>query len=77
MWGRSYVDHLLGLLRDEEAPARVREACKILLETPLPGGGALVAIRTPSGDERILEAARDIVAHSFAVVKRHEGGAAR
>ncbi len=70
-WGRSYVDHLLALAHDASVPERVREACKILNETPLPGG-ELVALRTASADEKVLEAARDLVAHAYAVVKRHE-----
>lgn len=73
-WGRSYVDHLLALGRDESVPARIREAAKLLTDTPLPGGGSLVAIRTASSDEKVLEAARDVIAHAYAVVKRHEGG---
>lgn len=72
-WGRSYVDHLLALGRAERVPERVREAAKLLTDTPLPGGGSLVAIRTPSSEEKVLEAARDVIAHAFAVVKRHEG----
>ncbi|MBX3225522.1 MAG: hypothetical protein KF795_33760 [Labilithrix sp.] len=70
-WGRSYMDHLLALRGDASGtvPERVREACAILVETPLPGG-ALVAIRTASADERVLEAVRDVVAHAYAVVKR-------
>jgi HEPN domain-containing protein len=71
-WGRSYVDHLLALGRDAAVPARVREAAKLLTDTPLPGGGSLVAIRTASSDEKVLEAARDVIAHAFAVVKRNE-----
>ena len=73
-WGRSYVDHLLAIARDEHTPDRVKTAAKLLMETPLPGGGSLVAIRTASTDERVLEAARDVIAHAYAVVKRHEGG---
>lgn len=70
-WGRSYMDHLLALSRDGGVgrPARVREACALLVETPLPGG-ELVALRTSSADDRILEAARDVVAHAYALVKR-------
>ena len=70
-WGRSYMDHLLALKADVSGrtPARVREACAILLEAPMPGG-ELVALRTASGDERIVEAARDVVAHAYALVKR-------
>jgi HEPN domain-containing protein len=71
VWGRSYMDHLLALSRDATAavPARVREACATLLETPMPGG-ELVALRTASSDEKVLEAARDVVAFAYAIVKR-------
>ncbi len=75
-WGRSYLDHLLALSRDDSkgVPERVREACRHLLETPLSGGGAkLVALRTSASDERVLEAARDVMAHAYAVVTRYEG----
>jgi HEPN domain-containing protein len=70
-WGRSYMDHLLALKTDASVPARVREAATILLETPLPGA-ELVSLRTANADERVLEAARDLVAHAYAVVKRDE-----
>ncbi len=70
-WGRSYVDHLLALSRDASVPPRVRDAAKLLVETPLPGQGSLVSIRTASSDEKILEAARDVAAHAYAVVARH------
>jgi hypothetical protein len=70
--GRSYMDHLLALKGAASAPARIREACTILLETPLPGG-ELVALRTASADEKILEAARDVMAHAYAIVKRSTG----
>jgi hypothetical protein len=69
-WGRSYVDHLLALAKDESVPARVREACAILNETAPPSAGGLVTLRTSSADERVLEAARDLVAHAYAVVKK-------
>ncbi len=69
-WGRSYMDHLAGLAREEGAPARVREACKALAEAPLPGQGTLVALRTASGDAKMLEAARDVIAHAYAIVTR-------
>ncbi len=73
-WGRSYGDHLHAVAKDASSPPRVREACKILLDTPLPGG-EIVALRTASADERVLEAARDVTAHAYAIVKRHEGEA--
>lgn len=77
-WGRSYMDHLLALKADldEGLPARVREACAILVDTPLPGGafsqGRLVALRSGRADDAVLEAARDVVAHAYAVVKHGE-----
>ena len=70
-WGRSYVDHLTALEKDETAPAAVRAACKILLETQ-PPGNPLVSLRSPGLDERVLEAARDVMAHGLAMVKKHE-----
>lgn len=74
-WGRSYVDHLLALSRDATVPDRVRGAAKILIDTPLPQPGGLVMLRagrTDSGSAKILEAARDVAAHAFAVVLRNE-----
>lgn len=68
-WGRSYMDHLLALKTD--ANARVAEAAKTLVDTPLPGG-EVVALRTAKADERVLEAARDLIAHAYALVKRAE-----
>jgi HEPN domain-containing protein len=72
-WGRSYVDHLLAVAVDPSVPLQVRESCGRLTETPLPGQGALVTLRTTKHEERLLEAARDVVAHAYAIVKRHEG----
>lgn len=76
-WGRSYVDHLMALARDAKVPERVREACRELTAAAggerTPGPEKLVTLRTPSREHRILEAARDVIAHAYAVVKRHEG----
>lgn len=71
-WGRSYVDHVAALARDARVPERVREAAKILHDAHPPAPGGLVALRTATADERVLEAARDVVAHAYAVVKKHE-----
>jgi HEPN domain-containing protein len=68
-WGRTYMDHLLALKVDASAPERVREAAAILVDTLLPGG-ELVSLRTAKADENVLEAARDVVAHAYALVKR-------
>ena len=70
LWGRSFVDHLMALSRDMRAPERVREACRELTQSTNPG---LVTLRTNGTQERVLEAARDVIAHAYAVVKSHEG----
>lgn len=72
-WGRSYVDHLMTLSRDDGVPERVRAACRALTESAAPAASKLVTLRTSSTEHRILEAARDVIAHAYAVVKRHEG----
>jgi HEPN domain-containing protein len=71
-WGRSYVDHLAALKNEEGVPERVREASRIVHEAHPPAPGGLVALRTNAAEERVLEAARDLVAHAYAVVKKHE-----
>ncbi|MDB5216407.1 MAG: hypothetical protein JWO86_4334 [Myxococcaceae bacterium] len=79
IWGRSYVDHLMALSRDAKVPERVRNACRELTAPAggegMPGAQKLVTLRTSSQEHRILEAARDVIAHAYAVVKRHEGKA--
>jgi len=73
-WGRSYVEHVSAVAIDAAVPPRVREACRELLVTTMPGQGQLVTLRVTSTDRRVLEAARDVIAHAYAVVKRREGG---
>lgn len=71
-WGRSYVEHLAALAREGEAvPSPVRDAARLLTEAPTPGA-ALVALRSNASDERLLEAARTVMAHAYARVKRQE-----
>jgi HEPN domain-containing protein len=72
-WGRSYVDHIMALARAADVPERVREACRELTGAGAPAAAKLVTLRTASQEIRILEAARDVIAHAYAVVKRHEG----
>jgi HEPN domain-containing protein len=69
-WGRTYVEHVAALAKDEKVPEAVRAACKVLLETRPPSSD-LLSLRSKPGDERVLEAARDVMAHAYAVVKRH------
>ncbi len=70
-WGRSYVDHVNALAEDATVPEPVRAACRVLQEATAPGGG-VVPLRSRAADERIMEAARDVMAHALAVVTKHE-----
>jgi HEPN domain-containing protein len=70
-WGRAYVDHLAALSRDARVPQAVRSAClKVLGATP--PGHDVVVLRTPHLNEMVLEAARDVIAHAWTVVRRNE-----
>jgi HEPN domain-containing protein len=69
-WGRTYVDHLKALAADARAPEAVRAASRQVLEAEGPSG--LVVLRTPHAHEAVLEATRDVIAHAWTVVKRHE-----
>jgi hypothetical protein len=70
-WGRTYVEHVGALATDMRAPEAVRVACRAVLEAKAPSAG-VVSLRTPRTDEQVLEAVRDVIAHAWAVVKRHE-----
>jgi HEPN domain-containing protein len=70
-WKRTYVEHLEALAKDVEVPAAVSEAARVIIEAK-PAATSLVVLRSRSGDERVLEATRDVLAHAFAVVTRHE-----
>jgi HEPN domain-containing protein len=72
-WGRSYVEHVQALADDTEVPEAVRRACRAVLEARGPGDGELVSLRTPRTSEAVVEAARDVIAHAWAVVRKHEG----
>jgi HEPN domain-containing protein len=66
-WGRKYVEHLRALGESEDAPAEVREAARRLCAARAPAG-PVVALRTRSDEERLLEAARTVMAHAYAIV---------
>ena len=70
-WGRSYVEHVKALATDPLVPEAVRVACKVVLEAR-PPNPHLLTLRVPGGNDRALEAARDVMAHALAVVMRHE-----
>jgi hypothetical protein len=70
-WGRTYVEHVEALARDMRVPEAVRAACRTVLDARPPGGD-VVNLRTPRAHHQVVEAARDVVAHAWAVVKRRE-----
>ncbi len=69
-WGRTYVEHVTALARDTTVPAPVQEACRALLGER-PPGGSLLSLHSKGGDQRIVEAARTVLAHAYAVVVRY------
>lgn len=71
--GRTYVEHLTAVSLDPDVPGAVRDACQRVLSASPPSGG-IVSLRTPRTHASALEAARDVIAHAWAVVKRHETG---
>ena len=71
-WGRTYVEHVDAVARDPRVPQAVRAACRVVLEAK-PGGGDVIVLRTRHSHAPVAEAARDVIAHAWAVAKRHEG----
>ncbi len=70
-WGRSYVEHVQALSADARVPDAVRVACRAVLDAGGPGGEVIV-LRTPRTGEAAIEAAKDVIAHAWAVVRRHD-----
>jgi HEPN domain-containing protein len=70
-WGRTYLEHLLALRKAEDVPEAVRKAAALLMEAA-PLANQLVVLRSKDQDTRVLEAARDVMAHAYAVVVRNE-----
>jgi len=71
-WGRSYVEHLQAISSDAGVPHEVAESARMLLAfAPQPGN--IVLLRSPAHDERLLEAARTVMAHAYAIVNGSTG----
>jgi HEPN domain-containing protein len=70
-WKRTYIEHLMAVAKDDGVPGGVSEACQRLIDAQPPGPN-LVILRSPAADEKLVEAARDVMAHAYAVVKRNE-----
>ncbi|MFO0557146.1 MAG: hypothetical protein U0269_03950 [Polyangiales bacterium] len=71
VYGQSFMDHIVALSNDVEAPRVVRESAKLLAEMPMPGAD-VVLLRTANTDSKMLDAARDVMAHAYAMVIKHE-----
>lgn len=69
-YGRSYIDHLRALARDTGVPEAVREQAVFLMQEPEPSKHVVVLL-SKSHDKRVLDAARDVLAHAYAVCVRH------
>jgi hypothetical protein len=72
-WGRTYVDHLQAIARDESVPAAVRDAAALLNSVALDKQAGVVRLTPPSESARWLEAAKTIMAHAYAVVHGSAG----
>jgi HEPN domain-containing protein len=70
-WGRTYVDHLAALKEDANVPEAVRLGCRLLMETQ-PPGHEIVVLRSKENDERVLEAARNVMAHAYTMALHFE-----
>jgi HEPN domain-containing protein len=72
-WGRTYVDHLRAVADDAGVPEAVRSAAKLLNGVELERAPNVVRLSPPSESQRLLEAAKTIMAHAYAVVHGNAG----
>lgn len=73
-YGRSYVQHLAALANDTTAPEAVRTAARLLHGAAV-SDVEIVVLRPPKADQKMLEAARDVMAHAYArIVKQEASG---
>jgi HEPN domain-containing protein len=71
-WGRSYMDHVRALAEDTEVPEQVRTSAAKLVHAS-PSDVNLIMLKPERHHEGLVEAAKDVVAHGYAVMIRHEG----
>jgi hypothetical protein len=70
-WGRTYVEHVEALAGDPKVPEAVRMAARAVLAAGVAEDG-IVRLGTPRTRTAPVEAAHDVIAHAWAVVKKHE-----
>jgi HEPN domain-containing protein len=71
-WGRTYMDHIRALAEDPVVPEAVRAAAKKLIQAN-PDDAKLILLVPERHYKALVEAAKDLVAHAYAVVVRNEG----
>lgn len=71
-WGRSYMDHLVALQKDPSVHEDVRRAAKLLVDAPLPNV-SFVLLHRKDSDQRLIDAARTVMAHAYTIVVHYEG----
>lgn len=71
-WGRTYVEHLQALAADDTAPRAATEAASELLEAQAQAG-VIVTLQSPQAARNLLEAARTVMAHAYALVHGNQG----
>ena len=65
-YGRSYMEHLQALARDEGAPVEIREAARALVGAPLQSE----VVSLGRGDTRLARAAELLARHAAELVER-------
>lgn len=67
-WGRTYVEHLRAIADDPSVPEPVRQAARTLNEAGVERVPGVVRLTPPSESARLVEAAKTVMAHAYAVV---------
>ena len=67
-WGRTYVDHLRAIEGDRDVPDAVRVAARELNLAELEKQPGIVRLTPPSESARLIDAAKTVMAHAYAVV---------
>ncbi len=67
-WGRTYVDHLRAIEADSSVPQPVRDAARALNAAECEPQPGIVRLTPPSESARLVEAAKTVMAHAYAVV---------
>ena len=63
-WGRTYVEHVEALARDEKVPAGRARGLPRRSSRRSAAGGRRRQPATPRGHVPVVEAARDVIAHA-------------